>query len=86
VVPLGGVAFARILIAVNRDEREARLKELAAQADAALCAGDDWMANELLRERRLVEDGGRDPEELLDEGMALVRLAADLAPSDSAGR
>ena len=75
----------RILTTVNRDEREARLKELGERADAALLAGDDWTANVLLRERRLVEDGGRDPEELLAEGMALARLAADLAPGDSTG-
>lgn len=61
------------------DERRRRLRELGARAEAALEAGDDWEANELLRQRRLVDDGGRDPEELLTEGMSLVRMAASLA-------
>ena len=54
------------------------------QAEVALSAGDDWAANELLRERRLVEDGARDPDDLLDDAMALIRLAAELAPTDRA--
>jgi len=69
---------------VSPHEREAQLKELATLADAALGAGDDWKANELLRKRRLVEDGGRDPDDLLDEAMALIRLAAELAPTGRA--
>ena len=64
---------------VTPEERQARAKELGEQAEIALAAGDDWAANELVRLRRLVLDGGRDADELLAEGMALNRIAAHLA-------
>jgi len=69
---------------VSPAERRERLRDLSAQAEAALVAGDDWRANELLRQHRLVEDGGRDPETLLAEGLSLARMAASLADSDEA--
>jgi hypothetical protein len=67
---------------MRADERNQRLRELGAQAEAALDAGDDWGANELLRQYRLVDDGGRDPEALLAEGMSLTRMATALASPD----
>lgn len=60
-------------------ERQARIADLDRQAEAALASGDDWRANELLRERRLLADSLRDPEELLAEGIALARLAAQIS-------
>ncbi len=59
--------------------RLAKLEALAGAAHAAQESGDDWAANELWRRHRLVRDGGRDPDELLAEGMELIRVARDLA-------
>lgn len=58
--------------------------ELAAAAGAASDRGDGWAANELWREYELVRDGGRDPDELLTEGLRLSRMAVELA--EQAGR
>lgn len=41
--------------------------------------GDAWAVNEAWRRYRLVMDASRDPQELLDEGMELSRVALDLA-------
>lgn len=60
-------------------DRAARLDELAATANAASDRGDGWAANELWREYELVRNGGREPDELLAEGVALSRMALDLA-------
>jgi hypothetical protein len=60
-------------------DRAARLEELAAKARAASDRGDGWVANELWREYELVRDGGRDPDELIADGLALSRMALDLA-------
>ena len=59
------------------------MKELAAQAVAAGQRGDGWDANEMWRRYGLVRDGGRDPDELLAEGVALSRFAMDLAARSS---
>ena len=66
--------------ALDRVERRTLAQVVAAhpEREAALAAGDDWKANDLLRQYRLVQDGGRDPEDLLAEGMALIRMAASL--------
>ena len=60
-------------------DRAARLEELAVAARDAADRGDGWKANELWRAYELVRDGGRDPNELLAEGVALSRMAVDLA-------
>lgn len=60
-------------------DRAARLDELAAAASAASDGGDGWAANELWRRYELVRDGGRDPDELLADGLRLSRMAAELA-------
>lgn len=53
--------------------------EIAAAAHAATASGDGWAANERWREYELVRDGGRDADDLLAEGIALSRMAIDLA-------
>lgn len=60
-------------------ERNERLALLAERAQAAEEAGRGWKAGELWREYELVRDGGREPEDLLAEGIALSRMAVDLA-------
>jgi len=60
------------------DERVTRLAELAAEVRAAEDRGDGWVAGELWRRYELVRDAGRDPDELLAEGIALSVLALDL--------
>lgn len=60
-------------------ERSERLALLAARARRADEAGRGWEAGELWREYELVRDGGREPEDLLAEGLALSRMAVDLA-------
>lgn len=64
---------------MNAAQREARLAELAAEAVAAGARGEGWVGNELWREYELVKDGGRDPDELIAEGVALSYMAMDLA-------
>lgn len=59
--------------------RAVRLEELAAAARAASDRRDGWAANEIWREYELVQDGGREPDELLAEGVALSRMAIELA-------
>lgn len=60
-------------------ERVKRLAELAAEARAAEVRGDEWAAGDAWRSYELVRDAGRDPDELLAEGIALSRMALDLA-------
>jgi hypothetical protein len=64
---------------VTRAERDTRLADLAADARAAERRGDGWAAGEVWRQYELVRDGGRDPDELLAEGMALSQVALELA-------
>lgn len=71
--------MARSLLGVTSGERNARLAQLAADAGAAEARGDGWAAGELWQHYELVRDGGRDPDELLAEGIALSRVALDLA-------
>lgn len=56
-------------------EREAQLQKLAEQARAA----EGWAAGALWREYELVKDAGRDPDELIAEGVALSAMAIELA-------
>jgi len=64
---------------MTETERSERLAGLAAEARAAETRGDGWNAGEAWRRYELVRDGGRDPNELLAEGIALSRFALDLA-------
>lgn len=63
---------------MTQAERAERLAELAEEARAAEKRGEGWAAGEAWRRYELVRDGGRDPDELLDEGIALSRMAVDL--------
>jgi hypothetical protein len=56
-----------------------RLAEAGARARAAEAQGDDALAGEEWRRYRLIKDAGRDPDELLAEGIALSVHAVDLA-------
>lgn len=60
-------------------ERSQRLAQLAAAARAAEARGDGWHAGDAWRRYELVRDGGRDPDELIAEGIAFSRMALDLA-------
>jgi hypothetical protein len=64
---------------VTESERAERLAELASDARAAEARGDGWAAGEAWRRYELVRDGGRNPDELLAEGIALSQMALDLA-------
>lgn len=64
---------------VTAAERACELERLAGQARQAETRADGWMANEIWRRYELVRDGGRDPDELLAEGVALSQVAIDLA-------
>lgn len=55
-----------------------RLSQAAAAAHAAEGRGDTWAANDAWRRYVLIEDAMRDPQELLDEGVALSKVAIDL--------
>jgi hypothetical protein len=59
-------------------DQQRRLEQAAAAAHAALDDGDDLAANEAWRRYVLIEDTMRDPQELLDEGVALSKVALDL--------
>ncbi len=59
-------------------DQQRRLTEAATQAHAAQDRGDHFAANEAWRRYVLIEDASRDPQELLDEGVALSKLAIDL--------
>lgn len=66
-------------VAMTDGERSERLARLAGEARDAEGRGDGWAAGEAWRRYELVCDAGRDPDELLAEGVALSRLALDLA-------
>lgn len=56
-----------------------RLAETGSGARTAEARGNDALSNEEWRRYRLIEDGARDPDELLAEGIALSALAAEVA-------
>ena len=60
-------------------DQQRRLREAAAQAHTAQDNGDHAAANDAWRRYVLVEDALRDPQDLLDEGVALSKVAIDLA-------
>lgn len=64
---------------VTGQQRTRELERLAAAARDAGERGDGWHAGELWRRYELVRDAGRDPDELLAEGVALSRIAMSLA-------
>jgi len=53
--------------------------EAGARARDAEARGDDARAGEEWRRYRLIKDSARDPDDLLAEGIALSRQAAELA-------
>ena len=59
-------------------DQQRRLQEAAAQAHRAQDRGDHAGANEAWRRYVLIEDALRDPQDLLDEGVALSKVAIDL--------
>ncbi len=82
-----GAVYARPAVAprTTSQDREQRLRDEAAAARAAESRGDAPAANEAWRRYRLVRDGGRDPQELLDEGIELGRVALRLARASRHG-
>jgi len=59
-------------------DQDWRLEQAAAQAHAAQARGDHHTANDAWPRYVLMEDATRDPQELLDEGVALSKIAIDL--------
>ena len=59
-------------------DQHARLAQAAADAHAAQDRGDHAAENAAWRRYGLIEDALRDPQELLDEGVALSKVAVDL--------
>lgn len=59
--------------------RSDRLAAVGNQARLAEARGDDTSAAEAWRHYRLIRDAGRDPDELLAEGIALSVQAEELA-------
>jgi hypothetical protein len=59
-------------------DQQRRLEEAASIAHAAQDRGDYAAANEAWRRYVLIEDAMRDPQDLLDEGVALSKVAIDL--------
>ena len=68
-----GVRIVRVAI-----DQQHRLRQTAASAHSAQERGDHAAANEAWRRYVLIEDALRDPQELLDEGVALSKVAIDL--------
>ena len=66
------------------ENRRHRLRAAGQVARAAEERGDSWAANEAWRTYRLIRDAGRDPDELLAEGVELSRVAMELAAQDAA--
>lgn len=59
-------------------DQQRRLQDAAAQAHGAQDRGDVAAANEAWRRYVLISDALRDPQELLDEGVGLSKVAIDL--------
>lgn len=59
-------------------DQQRRLGQAASAAHAAQDRGDHAAANDAWRRYVLIEDGMRDPQELLDEGVALSKVAIAL--------
>lgn len=86
-MPASGDAAGRVAVVgpspyplvVTAEERVCELERLGREAREAEARRDGWRANELWRRFELVRDAGRDPDELLAEGIALSQVAIDLA-------
>lgn len=63
------------MAAINQQQR---LEQASAAAHAAQAAGDHLAANDAWRRYVLIEDALRDGQDLLDEGVALSKVAIDL--------
>ncbi len=59
-------------------DQQRRLLQASAEAHTARDRGDYAAANEAWRRYVLIEDALRDQQELLDEGVALSKVAIDL--------
>lgn len=59
-------------------EQQRRMSEAAAAAHAAQDRGDPFAANDAWQRYVLIEDAQRDPQDLLDEGIVLSKVAIDL--------
>ncbi len=59
-------------------DQHRRLEQAAAAAHAAQDRGDQGAANEAWCSYVLIQDALRDPQDLLDEGVALSKVAIDL--------
>jgi len=59
-------------------DQQRRLQQASAQAHIALEQGDHAAANDAWRRYTLIEDALRDQQDLLDEGVALSKVAIDL--------
>jgi negative regulator of sigma E activity len=66
---------------MERTTYEGRSRDASARARAAEARGDDASASQEWRRYRLINDAMRDPDDLLAEGIALSRMAAELAPA-----
>lgn len=64
---------------MTEKQRSHELDRLASAAHEAEARGEGWAAGEIWRRYELVRDGGRDPDELLAEGIALSKAAIELA-------
>ena len=71
-------ASLRVRIRCVANDQQRRMQQAAAQAHSAQDRGDLVAANEAWRRYVLIEDALRDPQELLDEGVALSKVAIDL--------
>lgn len=64
---------------MTEEQRRHELARLASEAHRAETGSEQWRAGEIWRRYELVRDGGRDPDELLAEGIALSKIAVELA-------
>jgi len=66
---------------MGNSDFHSRLSEAAKAACAAEALRDDAAVSEAWRRYRLIRDAGRDPDDLLAEGVALCERAIELASS-----
>ena len=74
----GPPAASRVRLRYVAIDQQRRLQHAAAQAHSAQDRGDHAAANEAWRRYTLIEDALRDPQDLLDEGVELSKVAIDL--------
>lgn len=70
-----------ILMVMSASSSKERLEEAGRAARGAEARRDEGAANEAWRRYRLIRDAGRDPDQLLAEGIALSERAIQLAAS-----